>query len=207
MYYPGELLPAPATAIVELAEAKDHLRISYDAEDADLQQKLDAAIGWIEEQSGRALAERVATFYFDRLPPGRRVLQLPRAPLQSVDEIRYTDGAGDAQTIDAAAIAAGYTVAAYEEPGFILPNYGAVWPDARRQPASVEVDATVGWADGTQPDWAKTPVLLLLGHLFESREETVEKALQRIPLGVRDLIEGLKFDHLIDYDPERAPSR
>lgn len=201
---------------VSLREAKDHLRIEHEEEDADLQQKIDAAERWVELHSGLALKQTTWLLRFDRFPPGARLQFLPRPPLVSVDSIDYVAAAdGATTTLDSAAIAAGYIVVTDEMPGFIAPAYGEVWPDTRRQPGAVLYTVTAGFAkdisaargQSSDYDLARSAILLLVGHLYETREATVEAALRTAPIGPRDLVAALRADHLLRYDPERMPLR
>lgn len=201
---------------VSLAEAKDHLRISHEDENDDLQAKIDAAERFVELHSNLALKQTTWQLRFDRFPPGSRLMYLPRPPLVSVDQIDYVAASdGSTTTLDDAAIAAGYIVLTDEQPGLICPAYGEVWPEARRQPGAVLYTVTAGFekdidaARGQAGDFdlVRAAILLVLGHLYETREETLEQALRRVPLGAVEFCQALRPDHLLRYDPERMPLR
>ena len=70
-----------------------------------------------------------------------RRIRLPRPPLVSVLQITYTDTNGVLQTLDPSI----YLVSNLREPGTIEPVYGQVWPVARYQADSVQVQFTGGY--------------------------------------------------------------
>jgi uncharacterized phiE125 gp8 family phage protein len=204
---PAEQLAPP----VSLAALKTHLRIEHDDDDDDLAAKLDAARDYIEEQTNRSLSRAAWTVTFDRFPAGGRPQRLPRAPLVSVDQIDYETAAGPV-TLDANALAAaGYQTRTDTEPGLLLPAYGATWPtDALNRPQSVRYTITAGHAQGAAPAVARQAVLLLAGHLYETREAAAPQQLHDLPpaLGLPALLQQLRHDDWLSYDPRhQAPEQ
>lgn len=192
----------PTEDPVSLSEAKDHLRITDDDEDADISDKLLEAIRFVEEQTHRQLVRATYEITFDRFPVGRERQKLPLSPLSSVDQIDYTDADGDAQTINSGTIASDYVVTTNREPGYITPAFGVVWPIARDEPDAVTYTIKCGWADAASVDrLAKAAIKLILGHLYENREETTAVALKTIPIGAVNLLNMLIYDDFQDYEP------
>lgn len=196
-----KLLTAPAVEPVSLSEAKSHLRVDVDADDTYIGTLIVAARQFAEAYTHRQLVTAVWQFTYDRFPVGIRPLPLPLAPLASVDEITYVDEAGDDQTYDAA----DYDVWTALEPGIVQPAFDTYWPTARRQPASVTIEATLGYGNAAAvPQAIKQAMLLMIGHWYENREEVaVGTIATQVPLAAQHLLEQFTYgDEFTDYSPE-----
>jgi hypothetical protein len=78
-----------------------------------------------------------------------------------------------------------YLVDTFTEPGAIELVEGAVWPSTYMRRNAVQIVYKAGWTDPElMPRGLQQALLLLIGHFYENREETVEKALVTIPQGV-----------------------
>lgn len=129
---PLSVLAEPAT----LVQAKDHLRVTGDSEDAVILQKLTAAREYVEGMSWRSLALQVLEYTDDRFPSGGSI-RLPGPPVLAVQSVRYVDTAGVAQVVDASG---------YVHGGSILrPVFGTRWPHTGEVPGAVQVVYTAGY--------------------------------------------------------------
>jgi len=201
--YADRIVTPPAKDALTITEACNHLRIEEDDEDEKrtVAGYLKAAIGYVQQQSHRQLVQAVREIHLDAFPSGADPLLLPWAPLVSVDEVRYTDTAGDEQTQDDTDIAAAYQVDIYDAPGWFCPVYGTTWPATRTQPRAVAVQFTCGYGSNPKDvdEVARQAIRLILGHLNENREETIEGSLRVIPIGAERLIEQLRYDDFVSY--------
>lgn len=120
------------------------------------------------------------------LPTNTGILELPRAPLVTVSSIVYLDSNGNTETLDPSNY-----VAAPGAPGRVSPAYGKIWPTTLPQIGAVQVNFVAGYgatADDV-PDNVKVAVKLLVGHLYENREEVAAGvSLAELPLGVAALL-------------------
>lgn len=86
---------------VELADAKQHLRIYHDDLDTEIQAALEAAIDYCETVTGRALREEVTVSQtysgWDCEP-----IRFDRQPVKSITSITYYDSDGVSQEVDEA---------------------------------------------------------------------------------------------------------
>ena len=179
-----QLVLGPTEEPVSLAEAKAHLRVDLDADDAFIEDAITAARATLELEMRRSFLTTYWTLGLDAFPDRRR-LRLPRPPLQSVEGITYLDGDGTAQTLDPAV----YGVDTLSEPGRVYLKPAQVWPGTSAVPNAVQITFVAGWDDVLYvPAGIKSAIKLLLGHLYENREGTSEKPLTDIPLGVCRLI-------------------
>jgi uncharacterized phiE125 gp8 family phage protein len=160
---------APVEEPVTLAEAKMHCRITSSAEDALISAWIIAARGRAENYTHRRFITQTWDWSMDAFPCG--VIEVPHAPLQSVTEITYIDGAGIEQTLDPAA----YQVDAKSDPGRIAP-VGVAWvttPSNTLNAVTVTFVCGYGLAVDV-PQEIRAAMLLHISDLNEHRETTIE---------------------------------
>lgn len=196
--YGLSLYSGPAVEPVSLTEAKAHLRVTATDEDTLISSLIVAARQWVEEQTYRALVSQTWDLQLDKFPSGDEPIRLPRAPLQSVTSITYTDTAGASQTLSATL----YVVSATRQPGVIRPAYGQVWPEAQDKPDAVTVRFVAGYgAAAAVPELLKSAIKLLVAQMFEQREPTVVgTATSEVPLSVSRILQLYDLgDDLTEY--------
>lgn len=180
------LVTAPVEDPVTLAEAKAHLRVTSADEDALIGALIDAATAYIDGRDGvlgRALVTQTWDYKIDYFPLG--AIKLPLPPLQSVTSIKYLGGDGVEQTLAAGE----YRVLSSAWFPLVDLEYGKSWPTTRRVRRAVTVRIVVGYgAASAVPQSIKAALLLLIGHLYEHREENQDFAIHAMPLGVPALL-------------------
>ncbi len=178
---PLRLLQAPEGDVLPLEEAKAQLRVDFDEDDALIESYVRAAVEHYDGADGilnRALLSQKWALDLPRFP-GRSqgwlserrdhdamVLQLPLAPVISIDAVKYNDCAGVLQTLDPSLY-----IARIGEPGSIEPMPGVCWPVTDRRSLPVSVEFTAGYA--VVPQGIKAAIKLLLADLYENREGQV----------------------------------
>lgn len=176
----------PAVEPISLAEAKSHLRVTFADEDAAIAGMIVAARQWIEEQTYRQLVTATWDLVLDEFPSGDDKILVPRAPLQTVSAITYTDMAGDQQTLDPTL----YVVSNSRQPGVIRPAYGQVWPTALDTPDAVTVRFVAGYGNAGQvPELLRAAIKLLVGQMYEIREPVVPQTMHEVPLGLARILQ------------------
>lgn len=197
MRYGLKLYTAPAQEPVSLTEAKLHLRVTFTDEDTLISSLIAAARQWIEEQTYRQLVTATWDLVLDEFPSGGGPIRIPRAPLQSVTSITYTDTAGAAQTLSSSL----YAVSATRQPGLIRPAYGQVWPEAQDKPDAVTVRFVAGYGVANEvPDLLKAGVKLLIGQWYEFREPVIPASVSEVPLTVQRIVQSYDLgDELLEY--------
>ena len=93
------LITGPALEPVTLEEAKEHLRIDGDDDNAWLAQAITTARRHVESVTRRVLIAQEWRLWLDAWPQGG-VLRVPVVPLIAVDAITAYDADGDPQVID-----------------------------------------------------------------------------------------------------------
>lgn len=161
-------------SILPLADAKAHLRVTHDDEDALIGALRDAAIAHVERVSGVVLAEAdfrwTARRFLDRI-------ELPVGPVTELGEVGYLDDEGEAATYNGARLVDGAVYASLDDAFPYANGYASV-------------AFTAGLASpGDAPDLLAA-VKLLLGHFYENREATSPgTGATELPLGAQALID------------------
>ena len=162
---------APATEPVTVTEAKSHLRqLDNVMSDAYITALIIAAREKVEEDTGRALVTQTLDVYYDALPCSSALL-LPKGKLQSVTSLKYYDTAN----VEATFSSASYLVDTSSEPARIVLNDGYDWPSTTLRAANaVIVRGVFGYgAAAAVPQALKQAILLLVGSMFEHREQVI----------------------------------
>jgi len=218
-----KVITPPTAEPITLEEAHLHLRLDvYDSppahpDDPLILGQITAAREWIEKFTGRCMTARVLEMGLDAFPhrhhghhryPDHRLglvytgdvrhprpIRLLGGPVNGLDSIHYTDAAGVDQVMTDAQFDS------YEEPARVLPAAGASWPPTQIRMAAVKVRYSAGYSlpdDSPNlpplPKPLKQAMLLVLGHLYENREDSVDVALESIPLGAQALARPYRLD-------------
>lgn len=187
-------------------DVKLHLRVDSDMEYGYIQALITVARMHVESVCLRTLMPTTWELQLDAWPD-TRMIRLPMPPLRSVTSITYVDRAGTthAMSVD------DYVVDTWSEPGRIALR-SASWPMAQlREVAGVRIRYLAGYADALTsnsskeqitaarnavPALAKHAIKLLVGHLYENREEVVigqGLTMAQTPMGVNYLLASMRY--------------
>lgn len=187
------LVTPPATEPVTLDQAKQHLRVDHDADDTLITTLIEAARHLVEGRLKQSLVTQTWDFYLDgwyeevlNYYPGRyaarEVVYLAKGPVQSVASVKYLDGSGVLATW-----APSEYIVTPGLPGRITPAYSRTFPTTLPVVDSVVIRYTAGYS--TVPGNLRAAMLLVIGHLYENREETISGTIiSELPLGVEALL-------------------
>lgn len=195
----------PTAEPVTLAEAAAHLRLDqfgspleYADEDLVLMQ-ITAAREYVEGLSGLMLASQTmqlagrSFFGMSEWCDGEGI-PLKCAPITGIDSISYYNGDGVLQTVDPA----NYELDFFSPMPRVVLLPGASWPSTQDRANAVVIQFTAGYDNGSPtidsiPKSLKQAILLVLGHLYENREQTTQVKLEELPLGVTALVERYRL--------------
>jgi len=166
-----------ADAIVSLEEAKLHLRVEHDADDALIASLVAAATARAERYTGMAFGEQTWEQVLDTFPAA--AIDLGLGPVVSVGFVRFIDSAGDEQDVDSAE----YEIDTVSRDGWVVPS--SDWPTPMDTINAVRVRFVVGT---TPPADVRAAVLLMVGHWYANRE-AAGPAMQAIPIGAEALLD------------------
>lgn len=187
----------PSSEPVTVTEAKQHARIDTDSDDIYVSSLVTAARSHVETLCSRQL---ITATYELRMDKFYDVLLLPRPPLQSVTSIEYVDTTGSTVTLNTSK----YKVDSSTAPARITPAWGETWPTARDEINAVTITYDAGYGDNASdvPADLIHAIKLMLGHLYENREQvTVEGVPRDVPRGVQALVNPYDVGNYGDIYP------
>lgn len=157
------LICPPALEPVALADAKAHLRVDGDADDALIAAEIVAARVHVEALTRRLLIAQGWRVYLDHWPR-TRIVTLSPAPLITVDAVTVYDADGNPAPVDAG----DYTVDAASVPGRLALTGSA--PVGRSQ-NGIEIDVTAGYGPSSLavPAPLRQAIMMLVAHWYEHR--------------------------------------
>jgi uncharacterized phiE125 gp8 family phage protein len=167
-----KLVSPPAIEPVTLAEAKAHLRLDTDADDAYVLALIGAARERVELFLRRALITQMFDYTLDGFPENKRSMDLPRPPLQSVESVKYIDTEGNLQTL----VAESYVVdCASNEIGRMALAWNRFWPLTLCSINAVVIRFIAGYGDAAEdvPQAIRHGILIEISNLYENREDIV----------------------------------
>lgn len=177
------LITGPAAEPVSLDEARAHLRVETDEEDALIARLIAAARGEVEAATRRRLIAQTWRMFLDAWPRGGRV-EIPLVPLREVLSVTVYDAAGDGEAMPASA----YIVDVSAEPARMLVRR-PVPPGQSLNGIEIDVVAGYGEEGDAVPAPLRQAVLMLVGHWFARREAVLaEPGLATAPLGVERVL-------------------
>lgn len=167
---------APTEEPVSLQEAKAHLRVDLDDEDALIAGYIASARQWCEKWTGRAFITQTWTLGLDDWADR---IAIPLAPLSSVTSVDYLDENDASQTLSTTIY---QVVTGGDQGGVIFRKDGQSFPSLSdlKEPITITFVAGYGLASDV-PEPIRQAILLLVGHWFRNRE-TVGVVSENTPL-------------------------
>lgn len=176
---------------ITVDEAKLHLRVDGADDDKFIGSLITAARERAELITGRSLIKSSWTYSLDAFPcgisdsypaPARttsdklvsawanwQVIELPRAPLVSVDFVSYVaDASGLYATLDQSR----YAVDKSSEPARLFPVVNSYWPTSQAVPGAVQIGFTAGY--DAVPQSIRVAMLLMIGNWYAQREDVAD---------------------------------
>jgi len=182
-----QLLEAPAAAPVLLAEVKAQLRIEHPDDDLMIDRLIKTAVAYTDAKGalGHAMITQKWGQWVHSVPP--QYVRLAMGPLIEVTAVKYYDIDGALQTD---------TLSNYEITGTdfttqIGPKSGSNWPVTQDRSDAIRIEYTAGYGatSASVPETLRHAMMLLIGHWYDNRENTMMDELSNIPYG---------FDMLVD---------
>ncbi|MGA1561920.1 MAG: head-tail connector protein [Gammaproteobacteria bacterium] len=191
----------PKIEPVTLADAKQHMRVDTDDDNAYILALISAARRYAEEYLDRALITQQLRMRVDTFP---YEFELPRPPMATAGtftatQITYTvdpGGAGGTATLTTATLSTStYRVDRDATPGRIRTVYGGTWPSHLSDPNSIGVTWYAGYGQSATdvPQAIRHAILMHVAHLYERRLAADSHASTEVPFGVRALLDTCKW--------------
>jgi uncharacterized phiE125 gp8 family phage protein len=161
---------APNIEPVSVAEAKAHLRIDTDVEDAHIARLIQSARVHLEALHGLALIDQTWLWTLHRWPSAP--LRLPLNPVVALESARFQTAPGVFTTLDAAAL----TLDPDPTAPCLIPAPSLPAPGVPRDGIELTVTAGFGPAADDVPPPIRHALLLVVAHAFENREPSPASA-------------------------------
>lgn len=176
------LLISDADEPLTTDEAKAHLRVTDDSEDALIYSYIQAARQWVENYTGHILVQRTVV---DAFSAWGNFLTLRNQPITVGDPtptltVDYIDSDGNEVEYT------GRVIRDQRYPWMVFPANGSTFPTLGTN-GTITVTYTAGYTEGSVPQPLVQAMLLLIGHWFSMRSSVSEVPLQEAPLAVTSL--------------------
>ena len=162
---PAAIITGPALEPVSVAEAKAHLRIDGEDDDAYLTAAIVSARVHVEALTRRMLIEQSWRVYFDTWPR-KRIVTIPVAPLIGVETVTVYDADGEPVVVDPD----DYVADAIACPGRLI-LLSPVPATVGRAVNGIEIDVTAGYGASSVdvPSPLRQAIMMLVAHWYEHR--------------------------------------
>lgn len=204
---------------ISISEARAHLSLVPDVDsdgieshpqDAMIAALLSAAREWAEDWTGLLIAHRQVSIAVDAFPTGRDPMPLGVSGVHELVDIQYVlNGERVSTAIQSSSddvVLLGAELDTYANPSRLIlaPGNDVEWPIADTEPNAVLVTVDAGFsavgaiaAESSSsydlppeiPRTVRSAILLILGHLYENRENTISGTIiATVPLGAEILL-------------------
>ena len=181
-----ELLDAPATTPITLAEVKDQLRVEGSDDDTLLTRLIDVAVAYTDVKGalGQAMITQKWGQWVNSTPP--QTVSLILGPTTGVTAVKYYDTDGVLQTDTLS----NYQVTGTEFATIVGPKTGFSWPVTQDRSDAIRIEYEIGYGAATTdvPQTIRHALMLLVGHWYDTRENTQMDELSNIPFGFESLL-------------------
>lgn len=194
----SKVTSGPNVEPVSLTEAKAHLRVDHSNENDLITILIQVAREMAEQITNRSIITQTRVIKLDNFPCFD-TLRLTHGPVQSITSVAYVDEDEASQTLAASAY---YTDLDSDIARIVVKNS---WPGTNDQPNAVTVTYVAGYGDTSSdvPQPIKQAMLLILGHLYENRQQVIVSgsptgALE-IPFGATVLLSPYVLEQSVFY--------
>ena len=173
-----------ATDVVSLSSAKDHLRVSTSEDDALITALITAAQDLVQKYTGTFLQRTSGPFYSDYFID---FMDLHAGPLLTVSSVKYTNTSDASITVSSN----DYQVDGKGYPARL--RMTTIPTDVKDVLNAVEVATVSGYDTDDRPQALVSAMLLIIGHLYENRQDVTRFKQFEIPMASKYLMEPYRL--------------
>jgi len=178
---------------LQLADALAYCRVTDSAEIPSVEGATGAAREYVERMTARALTAQswvltAEDWHHVYDCADARTIRLERTPLRTVESVKYYDAqTGILTTWDAA----NYHVLPGHEPGRLVRDADASWPDVAERPDGVQITFTCGYAEPADvPSDLVQAVRFLARHFYDHRALATSERVTAVPYTLECLLDS-----------------
>ena len=171
---------APTIDIVNINEAKKHLRVDSTDEDTLITSLITAVTSYLDGHSGILGTALAPQTWQQQYRCFENKMKLPVGPVTQVNSISYYDNSGALQTVSSN----DWQLLSSACGSWLEPVYNKIWP-INAPGKLITIQYVAGYS--SIPAAIKQAALLLIGHWYENRE-AVGASLSELPLAFNALI-------------------
>jgi uncharacterized phiE125 gp8 family phage protein len=182
-----KVITPPQITPVTLEEVKAHLKVTGTDEDSLLTIYVEAATNAAQAYTNIRFINTDIEEVFEDF----HEMTYLRFPTQAIESIEYDASDDTVKTVDTDI----YVLNTYTEPQVLLRQSGKMWPtDLAEKRMRIRVRYTAGFGEQTThvPSDIRSAILLIVGHLYENREDSVSA----LPKASTRLLEPWRVYHL-----------
>ncbi len=175
-----------ATDVVSLSDAKDHLRVSVSEDDAMITSLITVAQDIVEKYTGTFLQRTEGTFYFDKFIDFMDLHVGPELTIAATG-VKYINDDGVETTV---------STSDYQVDGKGFPARLRITDtpsDVKDELNAVRVSVTAGYESTDRPQPLISAMLLIIGHLYENRQDVTRFNHFELPMASKYLMEPYRL--------------
>jgi uncharacterized phiE125 gp8 family phage protein len=184
----------PFVEPVTLTEAKQHLRVDTETDDAYIVALISAAREYCEDYLDRTLTSTQWQMRLDNFPAE---IGVPRPPMiasgtaTAVSVTYVENSAGGTTTLSLAE----YRIDRDATPGALRPLYGGSWPSHLSDENSLVVTWWGGYGDSAEsvPRVIRHAILMLVATWYERRQAVDSTSASEVPMGAKALLDSARW--------------
>ncbi|KAB2787784.1 hypothetical protein F9K97_07545 [Brucella anthropi] len=167
---------APATTPISLAEAKAHLRVEHDDQDALITAQIEAATSLLDGHVGILGRALVTQTWQQDLAGFAARMPLPLSPVSAVVSVSFFDTSNVQQMLDAGL----YALQTDARGTCVILQPGQSWPATYPRPDAVSITFTAGYGSASDvPAPIRQAILLIVQRLFDGADTSIDAAVDR----------------------------
>mgnify|MGYP003149506738 CR=1 FL=1 len=182
----------PTSEPIANSVMKNFLKVDTSADDDLIASMITTARQIVEQRARVQLLSATYKMNLDRFPIQTNWITLPISPLSSVTHIKYYDDTNTQQTW----AASNYIVDDQSEPPRIRIAQSSTFPSTYARPNAVEIKYVAGYASTSAvgyPTALNAAIYLIVGHLYENRQDVVNRIQYVMPQGAQTIIDNFKI--------------
>jgi len=189
--------------LIPLIDAKAHLRVDADFDDALIYHGISEVQKQAEDYTGRAIAINTYQYSLDELQCehdsnlNRYNIEKDRVVIRKgfITELVSiktfdTDGVATTETLT------DYTILNYDQWSAIIRKNGADFPTGARTFSPIEIEFKAGFTQETLPFDLKQGMLQLLGQWYENRDGVQDGSIKEMPFGVTQIFKRYRLESI-----------